>query len=217
MAKNKALPGFDRLSSICRQYQLPLELAPPLVSAPKAGDLLFGSPVDPLLIALYQHVGVATFGRISLLRPDSEPQGLIPWNTDLKRDDREPFRSILVFAWEPGFAYYYGTVPSLADASGLQPVVFAKFYPGETSAVPVASNIDRFFDLYSRFLELMVVDAEYVETGLPGIIFPWSVRELIVTDRPLMALAQEDRFSHLIEYNEGARDWVAGLVATRPH
>ena len=214
MADNTPLPGFERLIATCRQYALTLEVSPPLASAPKPGSQLFGRPVDPLLVTLYQRVGDATLGRFSLLRPDTAWDGLIPWNEKAKQDDTEPFRSILLFGQEQGFAYYYGAVPALADATGLQPIVFAKHYPGEFSAVPIASNLDRFFDTYSRYLELMVVDAGYLDTGVTELQFPWGVPKLIAADTALLALAREGRFSHLISHDEGARDWVAEILST---
>jgi hypothetical protein len=112
-------------------------------------------------------------------------------------------------------SYYFGTVPGLANSEGLQPVVYASHYPGEVSAVPIASNVDRFFDTYSRYLDLMVVDAEYVETGIPELSFPWSVPQLIARDAPLMALVREGRFSHLVNNDEGTQGWVAQLLSTR--
>jgi hypothetical protein len=212
MTTRVPLPGFERLVTICRQHSLPVELSPPLASAPTAGELLFGQPVDPLLTALYQRMGGATLGRLSLLRPDMEWDGLVPWNEQLKRDDRAPFRSTLVFGQKTGFSYYVGTVPALADAQGLQPVVYIPYYPGETSSIPVASNLDRFFDTYSRYLELLVVDAEYVETGSPQVTFPWDIAHLVAQDRSLLALIRAGRFASLLNDDHEAREWMSTLL-----
>jgi hypothetical protein len=216
MPDNTPLPGLERLIATCRRFGFPVELHPPLASAPRPGAQFFGQPVDPLLIALYQRMSFASLGRLSLLRPDLESDGLISWNEKVKQDDLEPFRSTLLFAKEIGFSYYYGTVPALATAEGLQPIVYASTYSGEMSAVPVASNLDRFFDVYSRFLELMVVDAGYVETGVAEVHFPWSISHLIAQDEPLMALTRTERFSHLFQHDAGAQDWVAEVLSISP-
>jgi hypothetical protein len=216
MPDNTSLPGFERLVATCRQHALKLELSPPLSSAPQAGARLLDQPIDPLLATLYKTVGGATLGPLALVRPNMEWDGLLPWNTALRKDGTEPFRSTLVFGKETGFSNYFGTVPSLANAEGLQPIVYASAYPGAHAAVPVASNLERFFELYSRFLELMVVDAEYVKTGMAELLFPWSVPQLVAQDAPLMELLQDGRFSHLFQHEEGARDWVDEVLAASP-
>ncbi len=210
-----SLPGLARLIETCNQHNLPLELSPPLPNAPQPGEMLFGQPLDPLLAAAYQSLGGATIGELTLYRPDMGHDGLIPRNEYFKRDGEEPFRSILVFGKKTGFSYFYGTVPALANDQGLQPVVYATYYALEVSAIPIASTVDRFFDTYSRYLELMVVDPGYVEHGVTELQFPWGVPQLIAEDKPLMNLASEGRFSHLIVHDEGARDWMTQLLSTR--
>ncbi|MBN1203942.1 MAG: hypothetical protein JXB05_03325 [Myxococcaceae bacterium] len=49
------------------------------------------------------------------------------------------FNASLIFSWEMGFSLYYGTVPRLADAQGLQPVVHVDGDEAQY-AVPVASS-----------------------------------------------------------------------------
>ncbi|HEX8698196.1 MAG TPA: hypothetical protein VF815_05125 [Myxococcaceae bacterium] len=185
-----------------------------MASAPKPGARLFGQPVDPLLTAVYQRMGPANLGPFSLLSPDLEWDGMVAWNQKVREDDTEPFRSILLFGKKIGFAYYFGTVPALATAEGLQPIVYVSTYSGEMSAVPIASNLDRFFDVYSRFLELMVVDVGYIESGVSEVRFPWGISNLIAQDEPLMALTRAGRFSHLFQEDEGAKDWVAEVLSS---
>lgn len=215
MTPHVPLPGFERLVTICRQHALPAELFPPLASAPGREELLlFGQPVDPLLAALYQRMGGGSLGKLSLLRPDREWDGLVPWNEQLRRDDTSPFPSTLVFGQKTGFSYYVATVPALADAQGFQPVVYIPHYPGETSCIPVASNLDRFFDTYSRYLELMVADAEYVATGSPETTFPWDIAHLVAQDSPLLALIRAGRFATLLNDDREARKWMNTLLGT---
>ncbi|HVG60769.1 MAG TPA: hypothetical protein VNA24_19585 [Hyalangium sp.] len=46
----------------------------------------------------------------------------------------------------------------------------------------MSSSVDRFFDTYSRYLEVMVVDLEYLYSQVPEITFPWGVPHLIARD-----------------------------------
>jgi hypothetical protein len=209
------LPNLNRLIATCRQHGLPMELSPPLDTAPKAGEQIFGQPFDPMLAALYQRTGGAELGTFSLFRPDRDPEeGLFPKNESFKRDGEEPFRSVHLFAKETGFSYYLGTVPDLADAQGLQPVVYIAFYPVEVYGVPIASNLDRFFDTYSRYLELMVVDEDYLDSGTPGVTFPWGIPDLVAQDSPLVALIRAGRFVPLMNDYRGAREWVTDVLST---
>jgi hypothetical protein len=166
-----------------------------------------------MLAALYQRLGDATLALLSLFRPDKESDGLFQENEYFKRDGEEPFRSSLLFGKKTGFSYYLGVVPELADGQGLQPVVYVPFYPVEVFGIPIASNLDRFFDLYSRYLELMVVDDEYVETGFAEITFPWDMAHLVAQDAPLVSLIRAGRFTPLLNDHDGARKWVDTVLA----
>ena len=213
MPATPPLPNLDRVITLCRRHRLPLELLPPLSTAPRAGELIFAQPLDPMLAALYQRVGGGDLGTFSLLRPDHDPDyGLFRRNQRFKRDGEEPFRSTHLFAKETGFSYYLGTVPALADSAGFQPIVFIAFYPVEVYGAPIASNLDRFFDLYARYLELIVVDDEYVATGIPGIGFPWEMARLVAQDRPLIELMRAGRFNHLLNGHHDAESWVSDVL-----
>jgi hypothetical protein len=209
------LPGLDRLIAICKQHSLPLRLSPPVKTAPKPGDSILGAPVDPQLVAVYQRMSGGELGPLSLYSPGSDWNHLIPWNERLREFDIIEFRSSLIFGEKTGFALYFATVPQLANPQGLQPVIYieAMEFP---SAVPVASSVDRFFDIYSRYLELMVVDPEYLYGGVPDVIFPWSVGQLIASDEPLVRLAQAGRFDFLTQDDEEAHQWVQQLYTMRP-
>ncbi|WP_157231991.1 hypothetical protein [Hyalangium minutum] len=209
-----SLPGLDLLIKTCRHHGLPLELSPPLPTAPKAGELLLAQPLDPMLAALYQRTADASLGPFSVFRLDAEPHGFIQENEYFKRDGEEPFRSTHLFAKETGFSYYFGTVPELADSTGLQPIVYIAYYPAEVYGIPIASNLDRFFALYSRYLERMAVDPEYLETGTPEITFPWEMAQQVAEDSPLVALMRAGRFTHLLNDYHGARKWVTNVLST---
>jgi hypothetical protein len=78
----------------------------------------------------------------------------------------------------------------------------------------IASSVDRFFDLYSRYLELMVEDPDYLERGVPHIQFPWHVRQLVIQDAPLMDQVQAGRFDFLASGYRGALEWLQQLRAS---
>lgn len=207
------LPGLDRLIAVCQQHSLPLELSPPLASAPKPGELVFGEPFDPQLAAAYQRLGAAELGLLTLFSPDSGERGLIPDNEELRKYDWEPARSMLTFGKKTGFAYYLGTVPRLASGQGLQPVVYIDRHEG-IDVFPVASSVDWFFYLYSRYLEILVADPCYNQpyAMLPG--FPWDMTQLITRDEPLMEQVLAGRFDFLADGRDGV-GWLQELRTTR--
>lgn len=210
MPPDSSLPGLDRLVAVCARHALTMELASVLASAPQQGERVFGEPFDPQLAAVYQRLGAGEFGLFNLLGPHSEEDGLIPQNQWLKERDHVQFRSSLVFGWKPGFAYYYGTVPSLADIAGLQPVIFIDAME-ELFAIPIASSVDRFFHLYSRYLEFMVVDPDYVDTGIPDVQFPWDMAPQVVQDEPLIEQVRAGQFDFLIGNHRDALRWLQEL------
>jgi hypothetical protein len=215
MPTDSMLPGLDRLIAICQRHSLPLETHPPLASVPKSGETLLGQPIDPQLAAIYQRLGGGEFGPFSLLGPHSEEDGLIPQNQWLKERDQVQFLSSLTFGWKPGFAYYYGTVPKLANTQGLQPVIFISAME-ELFAIPIASSVDRFFHLYSRYLESMVVDPDYVESGIPYVQFPWDMAPLVVQDEPLIERVRAGQFDFLTGNYHGALEWLQRLRSPPP-
>ncbi len=192
-----------------------MKLSPPLAPAPRQGESLFGEPLDPQLAAVYQRLGAGEFFEFALYGPSSGEEGLIPRNKWLREHDEVQYRSSLVFGWEPGFAFYYGTIARLASHQGLQPVVYISAMEA-LFAVPVASSVDRFFDLYSRYLELVAVDPDYVASGMTRVNFPWGVRHLIVQDKPLIARVREGSFDFLTNDYHGALEWLQELRGPQP-
>jgi len=211
MPMSMPLPGLDRLIATCQQHALHMELSSPSASAPRAGELLLGELLDPHLAAVYQRLGASTFGPFTLYGSGSDEHDLIPRNQWLREYGAIYFQAPLSFGQDIGFSLYYGTVPRLADSHGLQPVVYIQAHDGEQFAIPLASSVDRFFHLYSLYLERMVVDFEYVHTGVPDLVFPWSVPELIAADAPLIAQVREGRFDFLTNGEQGAHKWLREL------
>jgi hypothetical protein len=214
MTTSTSLPGLDRLIAICQQHTLICELYPPLASASELKEFISGEPLDPQLAGMYQRIGGAELSRLSIYRPDLEWDGLVPHNMKLRGYGFTSFLASLTFAKETGFSYYFATVPRLADSRGLQPVVYIDFMEPPT-AVPVASSVDRFFDTYSRYIELMVVDPEYIYSRVPEASFPWGVPQLIARDEPLMELVRAGRFDFLTGEDEEGHQWTQRLPASR--
>ncbi len=125
------------------------------------------------------------------------------------------FLSSLVFGENTGFRIYFATVPRLADAQRVQPVIYIEAMDMLT-CVPVASSVDRFFDTYSRYLEIMVVDPEYLYSRVPEAVFPWGVPQLIARDEPLIEQVRAGRFDFLTQSDEQAHQWVQKLRITPP-
>jgi hypothetical protein len=215
MPSDPKLPGLERLIEVCQRHSLRLKLPPPLAAAPRQGESILGEPVDPQLAAIYSRLGDATFCDVALYAANSEEGGLISVNEWLRQYGYVQFRSSLAFGWRPGFAYYYGTVPKLASTTGLQPVVYISAME-ELFALPIASSVDRFFYLYSRYLELMVVDPEYVASGIPDVQFPWSMARFVAQDEPLIQQVREGRFDLLSDNYRGALEWLQELRDGRP-
>ncbi|HEX8702527.1 MAG TPA: hypothetical protein VF815_27085, partial [Myxococcaceae bacterium] len=212
MPTSTSLPGFDRLIAICQQHSLPCELYPPLTSAAELKEFIPGEPLDPQLAAMYQRIGGAELGPLSIYGPSLEWDGLVPHTMRLRQDGFTPFLASLIFAKETGFSFFFATVPRLAGSQGLQPIVYIEFMDSLTTA-PVASSVDRFFDSYSRYLELMVVDPGYIYSKVSEVSFPWGVPQLIARDEPLLEQVRAGRFDFLTEDDESGRRWTQRLVA----
>jgi hypothetical protein len=213
MPHDVPLVGLDRLVEVCRRHSLPLRLAPPFPSAPQAGENFLGLPFDPVLAAVYQRVGSAMLGDFFIIRSEADgPYGIGTFNKGAKRGDEEPFRSCISFGVVPNLAFYFATVPRLADAQGIQPVLYIDNYD-EKFIVPVASSVDRFFDAYSRYLEQVVQAPDYDPSHFSAVHFPHTVPELVARDRPLVERVRAGHFDSLMTTDEQTREWVERLLA----
>jgi len=213
MQPNPPLPGLDRLIATCQQHSLLLELSPPATSTPHPGEAVLGEPFDLQLAAVYQRIGASKFGPFTLYGFGLNEHDLIPQNRWLRDYDETYFQAPLSFGKEIGFALYYGTVPKLADSRGVQPVAKIYAHDGEQFAIPIASSVDRFFDVYSRYLERMVADFEYIETGVSLVTFPWDVADLVTRDELLIAQVRAGRFDFLTNDEKDARKWLRELLS----
>ncbi|HEX8433536.1 hypothetical protein [Archangium sp.] len=213
-----ALPGLDRLLDVCQRLNLGLETSPPAREPVKAGSLLEGVPFDPILAGVYARLGFAAFAT-----------EVMRWNLESSTDEEHELEKtnkwsrenwwqglgtpVIIFG---GDIYAYATVPELADAWGRQPVVEVNTYEYDPKVIPIASNVDRFFDSYSRFLEAVVADPRYQESGESDLLFPWDATELLARDERLVELMRAGRFDSLMKHvDEETRRWAAKVMGPR--
>ncbi|HYO55621.1 hypothetical protein [Archangium sp.] len=215
------MPGLDRLLVACEKYPVQAHIRKPWGGAPTAGTLLLGRPLDPMLAAFYSRLGGLHLDFKLFVEPcDEQVNGILLANEEVQPYWPEPFRSLLIFGRQEALAYRYATVPSLADARGFQPVVEVDPYE-DIYAVPVASNVDRFFDAYARYLELIYETPELRDNPDSRPLFPNEVPEIIAADRALMGMLVDGRFDFLMfqegvearRVNEEIREWIARLRA----
>ncbi|PTL84715.1 hypothetical protein [Vitiosangium sp. GDMCC 1.1324] len=171
-----------------------------------------GHPFDPVLAAVYKRLGGARFGgehhgELFLDHVDDQVNGIV-LTTEGFRDEEEPFHSSVTFGRIPGLAAYYAVVPRLADEQGRQPVIYFETYM-DRYVLPVASDVDRFFDALSRYIDIMVVDEGYRADGVPDIFFPSRVPELIARDRRLVEMITTGRFDFIMNLGDEYQDWLA--------
>jgi hypothetical protein len=206
------LPGLDRLMEVYRKHGLPMKILPPGHSPPPEGSLVAGHPFDPVLAAVYKRLGGADFGgefggQLYLNQVDDQLNG-IALDTEGFRRPEEPFHSSVIIGNIPGLAYYYAVVPTLADERGRQPVIYIDAYM-DRYVLPIASDVDRFFDALSHYIDMLVVDQGYLFDGMPGIHFPISVPELIARDRRLIEMIATGRFDFIMNLGDEFQDWLA--------
>ncbi len=213
-----SLPGLERLMSICKQLNLGLETSPPARKPLRAEGLLEGVPFDPVLTSVYARLGYAAFADKAmgwgLTRHDDQEHRLEEtnkwWRNNYWDQLGEP---VIVFG---GDIYTYATVPRLADDRGRQPVVRIDTYEYAPDIMPIASNVDRFFDSYSRYLEALVADSRYQESGETDLLFPWHATEILARDERLVELMRAGSFDSLMKNgDDSTRRWAAKVMGTQ--
>ncbi|WP_309890581.1 hypothetical protein [Archangium sp.] len=204
-----ALPGLERLMEVCQRLSLRLETLPPAREPVKAGCLLEGLPFDPVLASVYARLGRARFATElvaagwGLEHSDDQVHELKEENKRWReRWWEELGEPMIVFG---GDLYIYATVPRLADDRGRQPVVRVDTYE-EPYVLPVASNVDRFFDSYSRYVEALVASPEYRTERESSFLFPWHVTDILARDERLVELMRSRRFDELMKNMKTVED-----------
>jgi hypothetical protein len=162
--------------------------------------------LDSVLAAVYSQLGYAY-----VLRTENQLEEQNRWwNASWQLQLSMP---LSLFGGKASLAYYLATVPGLADENGRQPVVLVDTYELDGPyALPLASNVDRFFDVYSRYLEALVMHPSFAADGMAALTFPWEVPELFARDERLVELIRAGRFDPLMPGTE-ERAWAARVVA----
>jgi hypothetical protein len=212
------LPGLERLLEVCGRLGRTLLTAPAGHSPPRAGTRILGHALDPMLAAFYARFGKAMFAAdvagMGLFQFDDTLNELEAQNRQWQSDDQQQFPvPLFVFGGEPGMAYYYATVPGLADAEGRQPVVRIDPYE-DPFALPIASSVDQFFLAYSRYLEALQAQPD---PGLLGtsLVFPWDVADVLARDEPLVESMRARRFDSLLPVHDtSVHEWVARVTGS---
>jgi len=213
------LPGLERLIAICQSFLLGVNVDPPARHPAEAGALVEGLPFDPVLAAVYARLGDAALGTrlggISILSADDESDGRAESNRLWREQgQKEVALPLFLFAAEPGTAYYYATVPSLADERRYQPVVHVADYAlDDYMTLPIASDVDRFFNTYARYLEALVAHPAFPQEGEVALTFPWDVPELIREDARLVSLIRAGRFDSVMKADDSVRRWLDRVLA----
>jgi hypothetical protein len=214
-----SLPGLKRLLDICQEHGVTVDSLPPGKATPKAGSLFMGQPFDPLLAAAFERFGMLMLSpwHSLLMRCDDEVNGLAMENEGSRKYWPERFHALTVFGLDR--RYCYATVPELASGEGFQPVVRIDPYE-DIYALPIASNVDRFFETYSRYLEIVADEPEFQQEQEPSVSFPWEVQELLGADGRLIELLGEGKFDPWMysgheSTDEQVREWVAKVQAGR--
>jgi hypothetical protein len=220
MMDSMALPGLERLMNVCRRLNLRLETLPPAREPLKAGSLLEGLPFDPVLAGVYARLGHAAFATElmgigwALERSDDQVHVLEEENKRWREKWwQELGAPMIVFG---GDIYTYATVPGLADEWGRQPVVRVDTYEPDAHVMPIASNVDRFFDSYSRYLEAIVADPYYQESGDTELLFPWNATDILARDERLVELMRAGRFDSLMKHvGDDTHRWATKVMGTQ--
>jgi hypothetical protein len=220
MQSNKPLSGLDRFLEVLeglrgrlQEQEQAVQVEPPQPPAPAGGVHVAGLPLDPLLAAIYARLGCVGIEEGFLLIRLREPHtfNFFTVNAEWRRDKPEPFASLLVFGKDDMLASYYATIPSLADAAGLQPVVKVDVHAAPY-ALPLASSADRFFEAYSRYLEALVLAPDFDEEGSAALSFPWDVPAILARDRPLVQMLAAGRFGPWMGEEASTSEWIARIL-----
>jgi hypothetical protein len=150
---------------------------------------------------------------LALIRSDDQDHSLEKRNKWWRENWWEELGTpVIVFGGE---IYTYATVPSLADEWGRQPVVEVNTYESEPMVMPIASNVDRFFDTYSRYLEAEVADSRYQRSGEIDFRFPWDATDILARDERLVELMRAGSFDPLMKnMDDETRRWAAKVMGT---
>jgi len=211
------LPGLERLTSVLEEFGIRYSLAPPFSEAPRAGELVLGAPFDPQLAALYAHTDGGKLGDLGLFSLDDNSNWkLVHINTYI-RETRQgnPFwtDNVIYFASEVGVSHNFAVVPSLANAEGVQPVLYIDDVE-ESHLYPLASSVDKALDLWARFCEMRLRKYGVLETWMIEVygVSIWNEPGMVAEDEELVRLIKAGTFDAFMGQDVNAREWVDAVV-----
>ncbi|MGE6760409.1 hypothetical protein ACQKGO_20500 [Corallococcus interemptor] len=205
-----SLKGLERLMARCREQGLPLRLGTSSTEDSTGRELFPGQPLDPLLAAVLRRVGDARMAEL-VLHALEGAHGMVAINKMLRERAEAPFPSCLVFGQVASLAYRFALVPGLADSRGLQPVVFIDDHI-EKEVLPVASNLDRFFDAYARSIESVAQGNTQSPDAWDDMDFPRFEPERIAQDTALVEMLRAGRFDGLVTRDEESQRWMRRVL-----
>ncbi|WP_375755196.1 hypothetical protein [Corallococcus exercitus] len=150
-------------------------------------------------------------GDLVLYRPGSGPDGVLDVNGWLRGRGQAPFPSCVLFGQVSNLAYYYGVVPALADARGVQPVLYIDTQE-ELHVVPVASSVDWLFTQLARFMDLLPGEPDFVPGRCSTTTFPFVAAGLIAQDTALVEMMRAGRFDGLVTRDEESQRWMQQVL-----
>jgi len=214
----KSLIGLDRLRALLDGFGVERALLPPSLAAPAEGDPVLGVPFDPQLATLYRLTNGGKLGDLILysFSPDSN-WDLVGSNTFTREVRRgNPFWTdeVIYFATESGEPYRFAVVPALANPEGVQPVVYL-FEVDGVRLYPLASSVDKLFDLWARFCEPRLEKYGRLDSWMVGIDdFSFILNEprLVAQDEALVLMIQAGRFDRLMEQHPNSLKWASSVL-----
>lgn len=208
------LPGLDHLTSTLARYNEMLNLSPPDPDAPKAGDLVANLALDPILAAIYSKCDGGRLGNLRIF----DHASLAELNESTWNVEDERVKRLFCYGRISGFMYDFATVPSLADAEGIQPVVYYIDYD-DLPILPIASNVDQAFQLFALYCEKLHAAGGSLTEDPPGdrLHFPDCMTREMARDRPFVHMLEKGRFDSLLRpsplwYPEEDRNWVRRII-----
>ena len=175
--------------------------------------------MDPLLASFYARCDGGLFGDLQILGFGTERQAIGAWNESLResRQDIHPqLASCIEYAKEAGAPHYLATVPSLANPEGVQPVVMLLQYV-DLSIYPIASSVDKVFDLWARFSDLRLGRYGRLDVYMIDVLdcHLWREHRLLAEDEELVRMLGSGSFDPLVGDETDREEWTQAVIQAR--